>query len=104
MVGLERYSKQVIGDVFMKIEQPEHPLHFPVALFLLKKNKPVFLIFYFRLVAVIAFINLVAWPFLPQDLHYSLIPLVVLILIRSIFIQQRILHQKRSREKQSLQA
>lgn len=32
VVGLERYSTQLVGDVFMKIEQPEKPIHFPVAL------------------------------------------------------------------------
>ena len=29
IVGLERYSRELVKDVFMKIEEPNNPLHFP---------------------------------------------------------------------------
>ncbi len=32
IVGLAPFSKSVVQDVFMRIEEPEDPLHFPVAL------------------------------------------------------------------------
>lgn len=64
------------------------PLHFPLALFLLKKVKPSFLKLYFMFSAVLYLLTLIAWAFLPQDLHSSLIPLALLLLIRSIYLQQ----------------
>jgi hypothetical protein len=31
VVGLKKFSKELVKDVFMKIEEPENPLHFPQA-------------------------------------------------------------------------
>lgn len=66
------------------------PLHFPLAWLLLRKHKLGFLRTYFRMLAVLHAFTLLSWAFLPQELHYALIPLVVLLLVRAIFIQQRI--------------
>lgn len=63
------------------------PLHFPVALILLRKKKPNWLKPYFTLTALIAFITLIAWPWLPQDLNNSLIPLVILLMVRAGYIR-----------------
>jgi rubrerythrin len=30
-VGIRKFSKTLVEDVFMRIEEPEHPIHFPVA-------------------------------------------------------------------------
>ena len=62
------------------------PFHFPIVFLLLKKNKPVFLSKYFMLTAVINLLTLGTWAFLPQDLHNSLIPLVILLSIRAYYI------------------
>ncbi|AEV31094.1 hypothetical protein Oweho_0070 [Owenweeksia hongkongensis DSM 17368] len=63
------------------------PLHFPVALILLKKKKPNWLKPYFTLTALLAFITLIAWPWWPQDLNNSLIPFVLLIMVRAVYIR-----------------
>lgn len=64
------------------------PLHFPVALFFLKKHKPHFLAAYFRLMTFWYILVLLSWAFLPQDLHYSLVPLTLLLLVRSVYQSQ----------------
>ncbi|ELR72250.1 hypothetical protein C900_01804 [Fulvivirga imtechensis AK7] len=64
------------------------PLHFPVALMLLKRNKSLFLKNYFKIMAILSLLLLAAWAFLPQQLHYSLIPLVMLLGLRSFYIQR----------------
>ena len=51
---------------------------------------------YFFLVAVIAAVTLVAWPILPQTLHYALIPLVVTLGIRALV--QFYLRKKRQKK------
>lgn len=63
------------------------PLHFPVALILLKRKKPNWLKPYFTLTALVAFITLIAWPWWPQDLNTSLIPLVILIMVRAVYVR-----------------
>ncbi|WP_417602353.1 DUF4105 domain-containing protein [Owenweeksia hongkongensis] len=63
------------------------PLHFPVALILLRKKKPNWLKPYFTLTALLAFITLIAWPWWPQDLNNSLIPFVLLIMVRAVYIR-----------------
>ena len=70
------------------------PLHFPLVWLLLRKRKPVFLRVYFGANALLQIITLAGWAFWPQDLHNALLPLVSLILIRSLYIQFRIKKQK----------
>lgn len=72
------------------------PFHFPVVLFLMKKDKPAFLKKYFKVVAIISLLVLLAWAWLPQQLHYSLIPLVLLIGIRSFYIQRYLIKNERA--------
>jgi len=62
------------------------PAHFPIALFLLKKQKPGFIKVYFMGTAMILGILIAIWGFWPQNLHDSLIPLTLLLLVRSILI------------------
>ena len=62
------------------------PFHFPLVL-ILSLGKRRLLAYYMRITAMIYFAVLVLWGFLPQDLHYSLIPLVLLLLVRSFYIQ-----------------
>lgn len=58
------------------------PLYFPLAFFLLKRQRPVWLQRFYQFMAVLHAISLLLWFWLPQDLHLSLIPLVFLMLIR----------------------
>lgn len=62
------------------------PLHFPIALLLLKKKKPYFLKIYFLVTAIILGGLICFWGYWPQNLHTSLIPFTLILLIRSILI------------------
>ena len=42
--------------------------------------------FYFLLTAAVTGLLLLAWPFVPQDLHESLIPVLLIILMRSVVV------------------
>lgn len=72
------------------------PTHL-VAVIAFAKN-PKWLEKYFLVVAVITLLLLVLWPFLPQKLHYSLIPLVMTLGLRA-FTQYLI---RRSAKKQEM--
>ena len=62
------------------------PLNFPVALLLIKKKKPAFLRQYFLVVAVILGVLIAVWGFWPQNLHDSLIPFALTLLMRAVLI------------------
>ncbi len=62
------------------------PLHFPIALLLLKNEKLHFLKPYFLVTAIILGGLICFWGYWPQNLHNSLIPFVLILLIRSILI------------------
>jgi len=62
------------------------PFHFPLALFLLKKELPTWVIYYFLAIAVFEVLVILGWFLWPQDLHVSLIPIALVLLIRSYFI------------------
>ena len=70
------------------------PLHFPVVFFLLKKHIPDWIRIYFQATCLISLILIVMWAFLPQDIHYSLVPLVILILVRSYYIQRYLSYER----------
>lgn len=70
------------------------PLHFPMVLFLLRSRKSNFVLYYFRTTAVVCFLLLVFWFWLPQQLHYSLIPLTMLLLLRSFYIYRSLARQR----------
>jgi hypothetical protein len=52
-------------------------------------RQPKWLRYYFGAVVVLEILLLISWPFLPQKLHYALIPLVMAIALRA-FIQFRL--------------
>ena len=62
------------------------PLHFPLVLILGLRYKRL-LGWYFRVYALLYLLLLIFWSFLPQDLHFSLIPLVLLLLVRCVYAQ-----------------
>jgi hypothetical protein len=66
------------------------PLHFPAGLLLLKKSLYHWLQRYFLVTAILAGLLLIFWVLLPQQLNYSLIPIVVLLGLRAFFIQYSI--------------
>ena len=59
------------------------PIHFPIALFLLKKRKPWFIRYYFLFTAIILVFLLLFWGLWPQNMHESLIPLILILLMRA---------------------
>jgi hypothetical protein len=63
------------------------PTHLLAALAFIRQ--PRWLSKYFLIVLIISIALLVSWPFLPQQIHYSLVPLVIAIAVRS-FIQYRV--------------
>jgi hypothetical protein len=62
------------------------PTHFIAAFLLLIRNTPRLLKFYFILTALVTSFLLFFWTWLPQDLHNSLIPVLILIVIRSLVV------------------
>lgn len=62
------------------------PTHLVAAVFLLMRRPPAFLKYYFILTALVTGFLLVFWTLIPQDLHDSLIPLLILITLRSMAI------------------
>lgn len=62
------------------------PFHLPVAFFLIKSGLPNWIKSYFQVNIALQIALLVAWVWLPQDLHNSLIPIVIILTIRSIRI------------------
>ncbi|WPP51026.1 lipoprotein N-acyltransferase Lnb domain-containing protein [Catalinimonas niigatensis] len=71
------------------------PTHLVAAAMLLVKRSPGFLKFYYLLTALITGFLLFFWALIPQDLHDSLIPLLMLIVLRSFTIAQlKFTHEK----------
>ena len=62
------------------------PTHAIFALLIWKKTKPDYLKKYFRITAIILALMLVIWWLLPQQLHPALIPLFLVIIMRSLKI------------------
>ncbi len=61
------------------------PMHLIVSFFLFKKNPPKWLVSYFLLIAAMMVLLLLSWYFLPQPLHYSLLPLVTALGLRAVY-------------------
>ena len=59
------------------------PVHFPIALLLLKRNPPNWLRKYFMVVMVLMLVILLLWYLWPQQLHHSLIPIIFALSLRS---------------------
>lgn len=62
------------------------PLHLPLALMLLRKNKPKALRCYFLAVAALSALLLLTWPFFPQQFHQAVFPLILLLGLRSWYV------------------
>ncbi len=62
------------------------PFHFPIAIWLLRKSKPNWLRIYFWTYLLLLFVLLISWNWLPQELDSELIPLVLLLAVRSAFL------------------
>lgn len=66
------------------------PLHFPIAFTLLRKKTSLFTYYYFLLQVLILSLIIAVWPFFPQSFPNEILPLVVLLLIRSIYIIKKL--------------
>ncbi|MCK4664881.1 MAG: DUF4105 domain-containing protein [Bacteroidales bacterium] len=62
------------------------PFHFVIIFFIKKEKKSPFLKYYFLITAIIMGLILINWFWFPQNLHYSLFPLVLILLIRALNI------------------
>jgi hypothetical protein len=61
------------------------PIHLPLITILFKKNRPTWVKSYFKYHSIFILLLIATWPIMPQALPYTILPFVVLILIRSIF-------------------
>jgi hypothetical protein len=51
------------------------PLHFPLALFLLKNQVPAWIRYYFLTHRLVLMFMLLLWAFKPQEFHQAVIPI-----------------------------
>ncbi|MCZ4695149.1 DUF4105 domain-containing protein [Ancylomarina euxinus] len=65
------------------------PIHLPLIHVLFKKNRPAWVKSYFKYHSIFLLLVIAIWPIMPQELPYTILPFVVLILIRSIFNARR---------------
>ncbi|BAX81534.1 Lnb N-terminal periplasmic domain-containing protein [Labilibaculum antarcticum] len=66
------------------------PLHFPMVFALLRKKSSSFAYYYFLLHSVILILVLGCWTFIPQSFPNEILPFVVLLLIRSLYIVKKL--------------
>ncbi|PLK42907.1 DUF4105 domain-containing protein [Emticicia sp. TH156] len=66
------------------------PFLFPVALFLKKDKSPDWLVKSFLVYGIVLILLLMSWAFLPQQINYSLIPVVLILAIRALFVWWRL--------------
>ncbi len=59
------------------------PTHFFIAFALLMKNKPAFLKYYFLISGALSILLLAFWWLIPQVFDYAIIPLILIIVLRS---------------------
>ncbi len=62
------------------------PVHIVLAFMLLKTGNRPFVVWYFRVTAIVMAMLLSGWNWLPQMLHFSLIPVVMLLALRAAWI------------------
>ncbi|WP_082780309.1 DUF4105 domain-containing protein [Rufibacter sp. DG15C] len=62
------------------------PVHLITGLLLLQKNPPSWLKPYFLVTGIVMVVLVLAWKFLPQEYHPSLLPLVLTLALRAIYI------------------
>lgn len=68
------------------------PLHFPIVFLLFIKEKTNFTYYYFLINSFVLLFILGCWPIIPQSLPNEILPFVVLLLIRSLFISNTLRH------------
>jgi len=66
------------------------PFHLPFILFTFKNSKPFLLKRYFLTISILMILLLIFWLLLPQQLHYSLVPILMALSIRSIMVYRAI--------------
>jgi hypothetical protein len=62
------------------------PTHAFVAFFIFKKEKPLWLKYYFFATAILMFLLIICWNRLPQHFNFAIIPLLLLLAFRSILL------------------
>lgn len=62
------------------------PLYLLFVFQLFKDNRPAYVRYFFLLNSIVLSILMFTWGWIPQDLHYSLVPVVFTLLIRSLLI------------------
>lgn len=62
------------------------PLHFPLVFWLFRKQLPLWLSKFYLFIGLLSAATVLLWAFLPQDLHNSLIPITLIVMIRSLYI------------------
>jgi hypothetical protein len=67
-----------------------YPLLFPIALFLKKDTSRTWLAKHFLAYGIIQLLFLAGWAFLPQEINYSLIPVVLILTMRAFFVWWRL--------------
>lgn len=66
------------------------PLHFPMVFALLRKKSRLFAYYYFLFHSIILTLVLGCWAFRPQSFPNEILPFVVLLLIRSLYIVKKL--------------
>lgn len=79
-VGTEHMSKNNLNILWAI------PLHFPILFLLWKKEWLVFFQKYFLVVGIWYSILLVIWAILPQPLHQALVPFVLALVLRALYL------------------
>ncbi len=67
-----------------------YPLLFPIALLIKKENSRSWLAKHFLAYGIIQLLLLLSWAFLPQEINYSLIPVVLILATRAFFVWWRL--------------
>ncbi|MBA4849863.1 DUF4105 domain-containing protein [Emticicia sp. BO119] len=67
-----------------------YPLLFPIALLIKKDTSRAWLAKHFLAYGIIQILFLLSWAFLPQEINYSLIPVVLILAMRSFFVWWRL--------------
>lgn len=66
------------------------PLHFPIVFLLLRKKNHAFTYFYFLVHSLILITLLGCWAIIPQSFPNEVLPFVILLLIRSLYISKKL--------------
>ncbi|MTI22621.1 DUF4105 domain-containing protein [Fulvivirga sp. RKSG066] len=72
------------------------PFHFPLIFWLLKKDIPNWVAYFYLFTAALSTLTILLWAFLPQNLHNSLIPITLIVLIRGLFIYHQVRNNERN--------